>query len=252
MLRAVHVAWSLLALGFLPSCARVRVSVGSSKALKEAALDCHIVAFQSFMPPATARAVVKQDEDMRGIHQKVDDLYALAQKRFGGHVHRTKHGMQFDIDGADPRWSPIFGPQWEALKSGPGPLYFTVNAEAEWTGECEVVRRFDACLGDSTFCTGADVESSMVQMRQSDGAWRLVLQESPEQRAMGRRLLSFLRSSVDLCGDELRGASSADADEDVLVRMATKFMASVTAFTAEMRRASAASHAAPATASSAR
>ncbi|HZU82454.1 MAG TPA: hypothetical protein VE987_06045 [Polyangiaceae bacterium] len=187
MVRTGAAALTLFGLAVLPSCSRV--GTGTSKALKEAALQCNILAFRTYMPPATAEAIVKQDGEMQGIRQKMDELFVLAQSRFGSKAHRTPHGADFEIAVADSRWAPVFGPQWESLRSTPGPLYFTMNADAYWKEECDVARRFEACLGDRTFCSEADVPGSILQMRRGEGTWRLVLEEQAQERLVKEQLL---------------------------------------------------------------
>jgi hypothetical protein len=190
------------------------------------------------MSAATADAVTKEDGDIKDVQRRLDQLFDVARKRFGDKARRTAHGISLEIDATDPRWVGVFGSQWDAIKGGAGPHTFNINAEAYWKEECDAVRRFEACRESESMCTAKDVQGSVLQMRQQAGAWRLALEERPEQAALMERGVSFLRSTIDAERSQLEAATGS-SDEDTLVALATAYQTRMMGFVAEMQRAAA-------------
>jgi hypothetical protein len=182
------------------------------------------------MTASTAASFTKQDEDIGSIHRSLDDLFAVAQQRFGGRVLREPHGLKFEIDGSDPRWVDILGSGWSSEKALPGPKYFTLNADLFWKEECDAARAFEACLEDPRSCARTDVPGSALQVRREDDQWRLEEVQSAEQERLWARAVAFIQSSLKTCTEELVRAPATSADEDVLVSMASKYVAQVNAF----------------------
>jgi hypothetical protein len=221
-----------------PVVTSASVDASAPSDLKAAALSCNVPAFRAYMPPETATKIAQSDDEMRSIGAAFDDLFALSQQRFGAKVRHESHGLKFEIDAADPRWSSLFGPQWESIKRTPGPKTFNFDASIFWKEECDVVRTFRECLDDARFCTQPDVPGSMVQIRQEKGRWQLVSEPTP-QDALRAPVLAFIRSSIAAFRAELAQAPAGMPDEDVLYALASHHLARVQGFAAEMQRASA-------------
>jgi hypothetical protein len=217
-------------LGALSSCSSPSVP---GKQLKSAALNCDLLAFRQYMPAAEAERVANYEAKMQDVRDEVAGLLAIAQRRFGPKVERTERGLRFQIDAADPRWVGVFGPEWQSVQSSPAPHYFSVNAAWAWSEECKVVRRFEACLEDASFCEAKDEPGSVIQMRRSRDGWQLRLIESEDHAAQSERMVTFLRQTIQRSREQLASAPQDSSDEDVLTSLASSHMRHLREFMAQ-------------------
>jgi hypothetical protein len=171
---------------------------GKAQQLEEAALECRLAEFVDFMPEDTG-ARVKRFEALRDeLDDALEALYTTAHQFYGERVNRNDGVVQFTIEGSDPRWTQILGPQWTQLrKQMPEEMpYFMIQVKFDWQDECRMLQRFTACLDNPQHCRGEVVGDSALKMAQVDGTWMIVDAKSQAEwqqaTAMGRGFLETL------------------------------------------------------------
>ncbi len=162
--------------------------------LKAASLNCEVEAFSNYMPDETRIKVVNAANKMEKIRNIRDSIYTKSVNMFGDGVIKNKTGIQIPISGQDYRWANVFGPQWdEMVNTYPdGPFYFNINAYFAWEQECDVVRRFQACLEDNSFCSDYHIEGSVLRVTKVENSWNLLFDLPPQSTQQAEKITSLV------------------------------------------------------------
>jgi hypothetical protein len=155
--------------------------------LKMAAVNCQAGEFGEYMPPAVKERVIRFEGIEAELNRALGELDRNAKQLFGNRVRRTDSRIRFRIEGKDPRWVKLLGPQWANLtKQRPKePRFFEIHAAFGWKEECRVLQRFQACMENPSFCREASTPGSALQMKKLNGAWRLVDGKTPQEWKQG-------------------------------------------------------------------
>jgi len=151
--------------------------------LKKAALDCRVGEFLSHMSQETQQKVRLFEESRAKVDKAFEDLEKNARQILGDKVQRQKNTLAIPIEGTDPRWTEIFGPQWpEMVRQNPKePRFFYLAQEFNWKEECRILQRFQACLENPAYCQETALPNSALQMRRSSGSWELADGKTPQE-----------------------------------------------------------------------
>jgi hypothetical protein len=135
------------------------------------------------MAPSTSERVKRFEEIGAGIAKALDDLYATSSELYSDRIERADDAIRFKINGEDPRWIDILGPQWtEMLKNTPEEnRYFLIQVTFGWQEECRVLQTFQACREDSQVCHRDEVQGSALRIEEEQSSWRLVDSKSPKK-----------------------------------------------------------------------
>jgi hypothetical protein len=137
--------------------------------------------FLDYMSPSTQRRVRHFEAIRQDVKNALDELYEAAHELYGDRIVRTENAVRFQIEGQDPRWVDILGPQWaEMLGRMPQETpFFLVQVTFGWTEECRILQTFQACLEDPQFCTNPALEGSSLRLEKLQGSWQIVEAKSP-------------------------------------------------------------------------
>jgi tetratricopeptide (TPR) repeat protein len=151
--------------------------------LKKAALDCRVGEFLPHMSQETQQKVRLFEESRAKVDKAFEDLEKNARQILGDKVQRQKNTLAIPIEGTDPRWTEIFGPQWpEMVRQNPKePRFFYLAQEFNWKEECQILQRFQACLENPAYCQETALPNSALQMRRVSGSWELADGKKPQE-----------------------------------------------------------------------
>ena len=155
----------------------------TSPALGEAATNCEILAFSDFMSPSARERVQRFEIIRANIQKALDELYATSFSLFGDRIQRSENTIRFEIDGRDPRWVDVLGPQWKAQQKATSeePSYFPVEVAFNWAEECRLLLNLVECLENAISCREQTLEDSALRMEKDSGSWRIVDTKSAEE-----------------------------------------------------------------------
>lgn len=228
---------TILSISLLLGCSRRPKATPAE--LEAAAQGCEVLVFRDHMPPAAFSAAEKTSAEIAEVQRSLDEVFNLAKRKFGDKVSRERDELRFVIDPKDARWDRIFGPQWATLKNAPAPHYFRLKASYNWNQECEVLRRFQACLASRGPCEETSVAGSQLQMTKAGGTYHLDGKDLAAQKDNRERTLTFLKKTLRDSRDFLKSDAAKGSHEDVLVELASRYFAGLRKFMTSMLRSAA-------------
>ncbi|MEW6664847.1 MAG: tetratricopeptide repeat protein [Thermodesulfobacteriota bacterium] len=175
--------------------------------LRKAALECGVPEFLNYMSQETRKKVRLFEESRAKMDKAFEDLEKSARQILPDKVQRQKHTLAFSIQGTDPRWAEIFGPQWpEMVRQNPKePRFFYLTMQFNWKEECQILQKFQACLENPAHCQETALPNSALQMKRTGGAWGLADGKKPQEwkqaQAMGDGMVDIIQWVNKFLGD---------------------------------------------------
>lgn len=194
--------------------------------LRQAALECRVSAFSLYMNPQTRGHVEEVEEIQQRLTEVLEEFYRTSREFFGERVSTSQGMVRFRIEGKDPRWVDILGPQWERLlKEYPDqPRFLVIMAEFGWEEECKVIQRFQLCLENPSQCREFELPGSALRLTQRGGSW--VLEEAKPAREWDRivRMGEGLVKLVQWASAYLSGSRKREPYEELMISFAREYM----------------------------
>lgn len=194
--------------------------------LKKAAMECRISEFLNYMSQETQQKVRLFEESRAKVDKAFEDLEKNARQILGDKVQRQKNTLAFSIEGTDPRWTEIFGPQWpEMVRQNPKePRFFYLALEFNWKEECQILQKFQACLENPAHCQETALPNSALQMKRADGAWELADGKKPQEWKQAQALGDGMLEIVQWVNKFLADNKGKLAHEEMVLALAKAYM----------------------------